>query len=154
MAETDYLLELDGIEGESKDMQHPDAIHLDSFSIGGQTSHLLADGKTKKVAMGDLQCTKHADKSSPLLLRALVKGEKISKAKLIVRKAGSPQQEYLVVELEDVFVSSYTVGHGADTPVENFALSYGKITYSYREQQETGGLKGIIQAVFDLRKGL
>jgi len=35
---TDYLLELDGIKGESKDSKHPNTIEIESFSWGAKTN--------------------------------------------------------------------------------------------------------------------
>jgi type VI secretion system secreted protein Hcp len=61
----------------------------------------------------------------------------------MVRKAGGKQEQYLKITLENVLVSSYSVGgtQGSNTvPFDQFALTYGKITFSYAAQKPDGSL--------------
>ena len=49
---------------------------------------------------------KLVDEASPLLLAAAVTGTHIGSAVLSVRKAGQGQQDYLVITMKEVLVSS------------------------------------------------
>ena len=62
MAQVDYFLKLDGIDGESDDDQFPKWIELTSFSwgsrnVGGYSGSSGSTG-TGKVAVTDLDCTR------------------------------------------------------------------------------------------------
>jgi hypothetical protein len=54
------------------------------------------------------------DKASPALFLACANGKHLSSAVLTVRKAGKGQQEYLVLKLTDVMVSSYQTSGSAN----------------------------------------
>src|SRR5919108_1868184 len=110
---SDYLLEIDGIKGESKDSKHPGTIEVESFSWGatnpGSAAH-GGGGGAGKVVFQDLHFTMQVNKSSPLLLLHCANGKHIKKAQLFVRKQGEDQKDYYVVTLEDFIVSSYQSG--------------------------------------------
>ncbi|WP_240097939.1 Hcp family type VI secretion system effector [Thermomonas flagellata] len=154
---TDYLLEIDGIKGESKDEKHKDKIEIESFSWGCSNTGSMGrggGGGTGKADFQDLHFTKQCDKSSPLLVKAAATGEHIKKAVLTARKAGGKggQVEYLKVTLEDVMVSSYQTGGNAGSssiPMDQFSLNYTKIKYEYFPQKADGSLEGAVAAQYD-----
>ncbi|MGE5277570.1 MAG: Hcp family type VI secretion system effector [Acidobacteriota bacterium] len=153
MAGNDIFLDLKGVEGESKDSAHPKTIQLESFSFGCRLPRdeatLQPIGKRHHTP---LLCVKHTDAATSRLLQALFTNRKIDKGQLIVRKAGPSQQEFLTVDLEDVYVSSFSVSApSASLPMESFELVYGKITVTYKEQTALGILGGPITAQDDLR---
>src|SRR5207302_1330516 len=125
---TDYLLEIDGIKGESKDKAFPGTIELESFSWGQSNagSHATGTGGgAGKVSFQDLHFTTHVNKSSPLLAVSCATGKHIGKAVLHVRKQGGDQVEYYTVTLGDLLVSSYQSGGHAgagDVPTDQFSL--------------------------------
>jgi type VI protein secretion system component Hcp len=64
--------------------------------------------------------------ASSKLMLACAKGEHFKEAKLTMRKAGGTQQEYLVIKMSDVLVSSYQVnGDGTVAVGLKFAKSDG-----------------------------
>lgn len=137
---SDYLLEIEGIKGESTDSKHADAIELESFSWGATNSGSMA--KTITLSLG-----KRIDKSSPLLFLACAKGNHIPQAILTCRKSGGDggKNDYYVITFSDILVSSYQSGGGggsggtADTlPTEQIAFNFQKITFEYRRLDETG----------------
>ena len=152
---SDYLLELDGIKGESLDEKHKDKIEIDSFSWGvSNEGNMGRGGGTGKANFQDLHFTKQTDKASPLLVKAAATGDHIKKAVLTARKAGGKggQVEYFRVTIEDVMVSSFTTGGNAGSssiPVDNFSLNYTKIKYEYMPQKADGSLEGAIVAQYD-----
>ena len=154
---SDYLLELDGIKGESLDEKHKDKIEIDSFSWGVSNDGNMGrggGGGTGKANFQDLHFTKQTDKSSALLVKSAASGDHIKKAVLTARKAGGKagQGDYLKITLEDVMVSSFQTGGNAGSssiPVDSFALNYTKIKYEYMPQKADGSLEGAIMAQYD-----
>src|ERR1700744_3275801 len=139
MAQEDYFLKIDGIEGESQDDKYKDQIHLSSFSFGVTNagtggSNLGSGGGRSNIQ--DLHFTKTIDKSSPNLFIACATGKHFPKAQLIARRAGENPQVYLTYDLEEVFVSSIsTSGHeGGGLAQESASLNFSKVTLTYTPQ--------------------
>jgi type VI secretion system secreted protein Hcp len=155
----DAFLKLDGIEGESPDGKHSKEIELLSYSFGAVqpgTSGHGGGGGSGKVAMQDLEVVKRTDKASPKLFLACCTGEHIKTATLSIRKAGGSQQDYLVVKLSDILVSSMKNGGASegrdDIPTEHVALNFSKIEVEYKEQKADGSLSGSVKTGYDVKK--
>jgi len=154
---SDYLLEIDGIKGESKDSKHKDTIEIESFSWGASQPGSFAaggGGGAGKVSFQDLHFTSLVNKSSPLLAKACATGQHIKKAVLFVRKAGGKQEDFYLVTLEDALISSYqSGGHaGSNTlPTDQFSINFAKIKYEYKPQDAKGGLAGAVPFSYDLK---
>ena len=65
-----------------------------------------AAGGAGKASFHDFNFTHHIDKASPVLMKACATGEHIKDATITVRKAGKGQQEYLIIKMTDVLVTS------------------------------------------------
>src|SRR6478736_324536 len=78
-AASDYLLELDGIKGESKDEAHAGAIEVSSFSWGVTNSTTLGGGGggAGKATFKEFTITKKTDASCPELFIRCATGEHI-----------------------------------------------------------------------------
>jgi len=156
-AASDYLLEIDGIKGESTDKKHKDTIEISSFSWGmSQTGSFSSGGGggAGKVSFQDLHFTTKINKASPLLAKRCATGQHIKKATLFVRKAGSDQGDYYVVKLTDILVSSYKQGPDENfdsVPTDQFSLNYAKIEWTYRPQLSNGELGAPITAGYDVK---
>ena len=153
---TDFLLELDGIKGESSDSKLKDTIELESFSWGVSNAGSHAGGGgggAGKASFQDLHFTTHVGKASPLLMLACATGQHIKKAVLHVRKQGGDQQEYYVVKLEDLLVSSYQSGghSGSGVPTDQFALNFTKIEFDYKPQKPDGTLDAAVHGGWDVK---
>ena len=73
---------------------------------------------------------------------------------LFVRKQGETQQDYYVVTLEDLLVSSYQSGDaagGSSIPTDQFSLNYAKIKYEYKPQKQDGTLDAPITMTWDIK---
>ena len=154
---SDYLLEIDGIKGESQDSKHKETIEIASFSTG--VAHpgdfrSNTGGSTGKANFQDAHFTTRVNKASANLLQACAMGKHIGKATLYVRKAtGEGQQEYLKIELTDVLVSSYQIGgHDGDDsiPGDQFSLNYAKIEFVYKPQTDKGALGPEVSMKYDI----
>ena len=156
MANVDYFLKIEGVDGESTDDKHKGEIELESWSFGAVNSGSFSSGGgggSGKVAMGDFSFTKKTDKASAKLLTACATGEHLKKATLVCRKAGTDQQEFLTVILSPLLVSSYNTGGAAGSdviPMEQIALNFGKIEYKYKEQKPDGSLGGEVIGGWDV----
>jgi len=157
MAAVDYLLEIDGIKGESSDSKFKDAIEVQSFGWGvtNTGSHASGGGGgSGKASFADLSFTSSVNKASPLLMLACATGQHIKKAVLHIRKQGGDQQEYITITLEDLLVSSYQSGDapGGDVVVvDSFSLNFAKIKYEYKPQKPDGSLDSAVTAGYDLK---
>jgi type VI secretion system secreted protein Hcp len=149
-AASDYLLEIDGIKGESKSEKHKDAIEIESLSWGATNT-----GTAKAIT---LTLGKRIDKSSPLLFLRCATGEHIPTVKIICKKSTQEgDTDYYVVTLSDCLVSSFqSSGHGGsaggDTiPTDQISLNYHKIQWTYVRRDDAGQIE-TTEAEFDFSK--
>ena len=157
MAQVDYFLKIEGIEGESKDHKHKNEIDLESWSWGetnSGTGHTGGGGGGGKVQMQDFHFVMKMNKASPKLFLACANGEHLKKAVLTCRKAGKDQQEYLVVTMSDNLVSSYQSGgssHGDIVPTDQISMNFSKIEFDYKMQNPDGSLGAGAKAGWDVK---
>ena len=155
MANVDYFLKLEGIDGESTDDKHKGEIDVQSWSWGesqmGTGGH-GGGGGAGKVSMRDFNFMCNMNKATPKLMLACATGEHIKKATLTCRKAGKEQQEYLKITLSDCLVSSYQTGAGGGStvPTDQVSLNFTKIEFEYKPQKADGTLDSAVKAGYDL----
>lgn len=153
----DYFLKIDGIPGESRDAKHKGEIELESFSWGATNEPAPGVGGgagAGKVAIQDLHVVKKIDKASPRLFLACASGQHHKEAVLTARKAGQAQQEYLIIKLGDVVVTSFQTGgsEASETPHDSVSFDFGRIELQYRPQKADGSLDAAIKAGWDVKK--
>ncbi|MBI5384364.1 MAG: type VI secretion system tube protein Hcp [Verrucomicrobia bacterium] len=157
MAQVDYFLKIDGIEGEATDSKHKNEIDLQSWSWGETNagSHAYGGGGgAGKVSMQDFSFSMHVNKASPKLMLSCATGTHIKGAVLTCRKAGKEQREYLIIKFADLLVSSFQTGgsSGSDVvPIDQIALNFAKIEYEYYPQKEDGTLGTKVPVWYDLK---
>ena len=142
---SDMFLKLSGIKGESVDDKHRGEIDVLSWSWGMSTGTArVKKGTIAPKCIQDLQLTKLADTSTPQLIMSGVMGQPIKEGTLTMRKAGKDQQEYLVIKMTDILVSSYQTGGSAggdnDALIDSVVLSFSTIEGEYRPQRADGTL--------------
>jgi type VI secretion system secreted protein Hcp len=152
----DYFLKLDGIPGESRNTKHRGEIELQSFSWAEvhQMAHSGSGAAAGRVAVQDLHFVAKVSKASPKILLACAAGTHIASAVLTARRSGRSAQDFLVYTLTDVFVSSYQTGgvEGADGPLDQVSLSFGRIAVQYRAQKADGSLAPAVLAGWDVKQ--
>ena len=159
MATADYFLKIDGIPGESQDAKHKGAIDLESFSWGETNSGSAGragGGGAGKVSMQDFHFTSRVNKASPTLFLSCATGKHIKEAVFSARKAGKGQQDYLIIKLKDLLISSYQIGGAEaadDVPMDQVSFNFAQIEYEYRPQKPDGTLDSPIKAGWDVKKG-
>lgn len=139
----DMFLVLDGIKGESRDKKYVGEIDILAWSWGvsnSGTAHQGGGAGAGKANFQDISITKYIDKASHALLDGCATGKHIKKAKLVVRKAGDKPLEYLIIELEEILVTSVSTGGsgGEDRLTENISLNFAKVKLSYVPQKADG----------------
>jgi type VI secretion system secreted protein Hcp len=144
------------IQGESQDDKHKDEIEVLSWSWGvsqsGTIVHGGGGGGAGKASFQDFNFTHYVDKASPVLMTACATGEHIKDATITVRKAGEDEQEYLVIQMTDVLVTSVsTSGSEGDTPMEAVALAFAKVDLEYTPQKSDGSLDAGVHFTYDLK---
>ena len=155
----DMFLKLGDIKGESQDDKHKDEIDFVSWSWGmtqSGTTHLGSGGGAGKVAVNDLHITKYVDKASPNLHLACCTGKHYDQALLTIRKAGDKPVEYYKLTLEEVLVSSVSMGgQGSDDRLtENVTLNFAKFKSEYTPQKPDGSGDAAVEGTFHIAKNL
>lgn len=158
-----FYLKLEGHEGESTSKQGAKQIELLSFSHG--VSMPISSGHASGVSVKhgrcdhqDLTVSKYMDKTSPGLNLACSGGTNIKTGVLTIwqaDKADGEPIEFYKIELEDILVTSISVGgSGSDNPIETLTLHYNKIkwTYAVHGKDAPGGKKGNVTTGWDLEK--
>ena len=79
-------------------------------------------------------------------------GEHIKEATLTSRKAGKGQQEYLIVKMKEVFVTSIQPSGSSEHPMESVSINFGHIDLEYKPQKEDGSLDAGLHFIYDLKK--
>ena len=150
----DVFLKIADVKGESKDAAHKDEIDVLSWSWGVSNAVDSRAGAGKgagKANFQDLNFVHAVDKSSPVLLKACAMGDHFKDATLISRKAGKGQQEYLIVKMKEVFISSVQPSGSSEHPMESVSITFGHIDLEYKPQKEDGSLDAGVHFVYDLR---
>jgi type VI secretion system secreted protein Hcp len=152
----DMFLKLTDVKGESKDKAHAGEIELESFSWGasqlGTSSHGTGAG-AGKVSMQDFHFVMRANSASPTLFLFCANGKHLKEAKLTCRKAGGTQQNFMVVTMSDVLISSYQTGgsHAGEVPMDQISLNYSKMEIDYLAQDDKGITKSAGKKWWDMK---
>lgn len=153
---SDIFAKIGDIKGESLDSKHKDEIEILSWSWGVQQSGTMAHGGgggEGKASFNDFNFTHFVDKASPVLMKACATGEHIKEATITVRKAGKGQQEFLIVKMNDILITSVNPsgsGDGAST-AESVALQCAKVDLEYKPQKADGSLDAGLHFKYDIK---
>ena len=152
---TDIFLKVGDIKGPSTDDRHRDEIEVLSWSWGvtQPASAGSGGGKSGRARFSDFTFSHHIDKASPSLMSACATGQRLAEAILTLRKAGKGQQEFLVVKMTDVIVTSVlpSASTADDGLVEQVGLRFAKVDLEYRPQKADGSLDAGIHFKFNIK---
>ncbi|AHK19856.1 Hcp family type VI secretion system effector [Yersinia similis] len=162
----DYFLHIEGVDGESPDQQYNGWIQVQAWQWAEENAGrwgLGGGGGSGKVEMKDFEFRMVSNKASPKLFLMCAIGEHIPQAKLVCRKSGQGQQDFLIVTFSNCLVSSFKtvgnmpIGKGdavfTDTvlPTDAISLNFARIEVEYKEQQPDGSMGAVIKAGYDLK---
>jgi type VI secretion system secreted protein Hcp len=139
----DMFMEIQGIDGESKDTSFADQIDVLAWSWGmtqSGTFHTGGGGGAGKVNVQDISFTKYVDKASCPLMLHVCNGSHIDECKLTVRKAGKKPLNYLVITMSKCMVTSVSTGGsgGEESLTENVTINFAKVAVDYQRQKDDG----------------
>lgn len=160
MAQSDYLLKIEGIKGESTDSKHPDEIEISSWAWGATQTGTYAyggGGGAGKVNMRDFLFTMKSNQGSPNLMLACATGKNFPKAVFTCRKAGGEaQQDFLVYTFTNLIISSFSAGgpaqgNGDPVPLETITFNFEQIEMEYKKQDSSGKVTAPVKAGWNLK---
>lgn len=151
----DIFAKIGTIKGESLDAKHKDEVEVLSWSWGvSQTAGTGqgGGGGAGKASFSDFHLTHHIDKASPLLMAACATGEHIKDATITVRKAGKGQQEFLIIKMSDIIVTSVQPSlNDGEVGVEGVTLKLAKVDLEYKPQKQDGSLDAGVHFKYDIK---
>ncbi len=127
-------MKIDGVTGDSRNPRHMGWIEIGSVQLDQIRNSLSAGGATSgaaasKIHFQEFSIAKKVDAATPKLFEAATKGKHFATVTIEMRKAGGGPQEYLVIKLENVLVSSYrAAGPGGAGPEESMTLNFTRAT--------------------------
>ena len=153
---SDIFAKLGDIKGESLDSKHKDEVEVLSWSWGVNRTGSIAHGGgggEGKASFNDFNFTHHIDKASPVLLKACATGEHIKEATITVRKAGKGQQEFLIIKMNDIIITSVALSGAGDAAAtaESVALQFAKVDLEYKPQKADGSLDAGVYFKYDIK---
>ena len=153
---SDIFAKLGDIKGESIDDKHKDEVEVLSWSWGVSTGTSGAQGSgggEGKASFTDFNFTHRVDKASPVLFKMCATGEHIKEATITARKAGKGQQEFLIIKMSDVIVTSVQSGGGGNdgSTAESVGLRFAKVDLEYKPQKQDGSLDASLHFQYDLK---
>lgn len=154
MSPVDTFLKIGDIKGESLDSKHKDEVETLSWSWGLSNTGSGpggGGGGAGKASFHDLTFTHLLDRASPLLMKACATGQHLKDATLTERKAGKGQQEFLIVKMNDVMITSVSLAGASEPPSENVTLQFAKIELEYKVQKADGSLGEGVFFKYDIK---
>jgi type VI secretion system secreted protein Hcp len=152
---TDIFAKIGDIKGESIDSKHKDEIEVLSWSWGLAQSESAGPGGgggAGKTSFSDFNFVHRIDSASPLLMRACATGEHIKEATVINRKAGKGQQEYLIIKMNDILITSVQPAvTNAEAVMESVSLQMAKVNLEYKPQKADGSLDAGVFFKYDIK---
>ena len=154
---SDIFAKIGDIKGESLDSKHKDEVEVLSWSWGVHNEAGSSVGGSGagsgKASFSDFNFMHHVDKASPNLLRACATGEHLKEATITARKAGKGQQEFLIIKMNDVIVTSVGMvgSEDAAATAESVALRFGKVDLEYKPQKADGSLDAGVHFKYDIK---
>ena len=141
----DAYLKIKDIPGDSRAPGHENQIEVLSWSWGSTGRESPTLQSTRKRQYEPIVIRKAVDQASAALMRASQTHQPFPEITFYFRKAGSPQEEYMKIELENVLVTSVSAGGGGgggSVPTENVTFNFTKMTQEFQPTDKQKDEKG------------
>ncbi|MEO8186357.1 MAG: type VI secretion system tube protein Hcp [Burkholderiaceae bacterium] len=150
------FLKIGDIKGESTDDKHKEQIEVFSWSWGVTNATTLgpASGNAAgRPSFNDLNFMHRYDKAAPLLWRACAVGQHFAEATLVGTKQGKAAQDYLVVKMSDVVVTSANASDssGGGEAMESVGVKFAKVDVEYKPQKADGSFDVGVRFKYDIK---
>jgi type VI secretion system secreted protein Hcp len=103
-------------------------------------------GPAQAACSQDITLMKLVDRASPAIFAKAAAGENINKATFSMRKAGESPQDFLVITLSDVLITSVSQTGNSETPMESVSLGFSSAKISFKPDSDTGAPEDAIDA--------
>ncbi len=149
------FLKIGNIKGESTDSKHKEQIEVFNWSWGVTNAVTVGPGgggAAGRPSFSDLSFTHRYDRAAPLLWRACAVGQHFAEATLVGTKKGKGEQDYLVVKMSDVVVTSASASDftGSDA-FEAVGLKFAKVDVEYKPQKADGSFDASVRFKYDIK---
>jgi type VI secretion system secreted protein Hcp len=140
--QTNLVMRIDGIPGESRVPNHVGWIDVSSVGYGG--SYSVTGSERGKATVQDLQVVKFVDKATPLLFGKMLRGQLIPTVRIEFIADGTQPKTFYAIDLEEVLISSLSAAasQAPNRPSEALTLNFARITVSYQECDANGVPQG------------
>jgi type VI secretion system secreted protein Hcp len=157
MAESDFYLKIDTIEGESEAVGMEKQMQIESWSMGATNAGTAGLGTgmgSGKASLQDFHFVIQNGKASAPLMLAVLKGNHIPQAVLTCRKTGGDGSPYTYYKytFDNIVVSSFQSGASQALPMEQCSFNYSKITLEYFQQKKDGTVALTNTISYDVKK--
>jgi type VI secretion system secreted protein Hcp len=139
------------ILGESVSEHHPDAIDVQSYSVGGTMPVDVTAGSggsiaTGRLAFSEMTIAKQLDRSSPSLLSMLAQGRNLS-ADIYVENLEGTLLTW--IHLNNAFLTGQQSAGGPQRPVESLSLAFGSMFWTYYVLNPDGSVGSTVTGGWD-----
>jgi len=161
MAQADFYLKIDGVDGESIQKGFEKCLEIDSWSFGAQNMGSAGQGSglgAGKATVQDFHFVVKNGKASPELFKHCCKGTHLKNAVLSCRKTGGDANPYtyLKVSFKECVISSFQTGGSAGSgilPTEQISFNFTEITIEYFQQKGDGSVSLTNTSNYNLKTG-
>lgn len=150
----------DGVDGESKDKDHPKWSDTLSMTWGAHKAGGGATGQTRRrgvATVEDVVLTKEVDKSTMKIHEGVLGGKVFAKVEIHnTATYGEGRATFMKYELKNVSITSHNIaqsGGGDAVPHETLSLNFEEVKGTYVEYDEKGGKKGNIEFTHKVEEG-
>ncbi len=156
----DAFINIDGIEGESTDDAHKGWIEINHYQFGekqtvSKTVSSAGGATAERVNFSDFHFSKFLDKATPKLALACANGTHIDNVVVELCRAGGDKIRFMEYRFSNCIISMCNTmsKHRLTLPVDVVYINFGKIEWSYAQQnRKGGGTMGYVSAGWNLEK--
>ena len=125
-------MKIEGVKGGVQTVGFEDQIELTSLQWGvgrGISAYTGTARNPSSPSLSEITVTKVTDASSMSLVRNATFGDPIPLIEISMTrdKGGGDQEAYLIIKIESVLISGFSISSGGDFPSESVSLNYLKI---------------------------
>jgi type VI secretion system secreted protein Hcp len=142
-------LTLEGVEGPISDpIKKAIELHSVQFGVGCALTKQknLGYKRESEPSLSEITVSKVTDKASTSLFKEVCGGGFFKKGEISVTKLIAKKPEpFFKLQLEEVFVSGWSISSGGDSPSESLSLAFNKIKVCFNPEKD-GKLEGFVDA--------
>jgi type VI secretion system secreted protein Hcp len=151
----DVFMKIDGISGESSDLQFTDWIEV--LSLNWEVDSPATATRTAKHGLrsSEFGITKVVDKATPQIIKATISNELIKEIQIALCRSGKDKVKYLEYVFKNCVITKAALhtanNSGESLPTENIQFRFASIEITYFQQKRaTGGSGGQISALWNV----